>query len=118
MELALNLTFVGMTVVFMSLLLLSLIIGLFSKILNFTKRDQGNGGNSDESSKLEIEDETTEAANAPHRAELLAVITAAVMAAMKDKPGCEIRVKSFRRITQTTPIWNLAGRAEHIAGKL
>jgi hypothetical protein len=50
--------------------------------------------------------------------ELVAVITAAVMAAMGDESKCGLIIKSIKRTGQTTPLWNRAGRFEHISGKL
>lgn len=50
--------------------------------------------------------------------ELIAVLTAAVMASMGNDPECKLKVKSFRRIPQTAPIWNTVGRSEYISGKL
>ena len=50
--------------------------------------------------------------------ELIAVLTAAVMASLQTQPHCELRVTSFRRIGQTAPVWNTAGRSEYIASKL
>lgn len=50
--------------------------------------------------------------------ELIAVITAAVLAASKSHPGIKLKVRSFRRIPQTSPVWNLAGRHEQISGIL
>lgn len=48
---------------------------------------------------------------------LIAVLTAAVMA-MQSDPDVKIRVTSFRRIPQSSPIWNTIGRRERIEGKL
>ena len=49
--------------------------------------------------------------------EVLAVITAAV-ASMEVRPGHKLVVKSMRRMPQTSPVWNKAGRREQISNKL
>ena len=50
--------------------------------------------------------------------ELVAVLTAAVMASMKGQHVYNFRIKSFKRLPQNTPIWNRAGRMEYISNKL
>ena len=49
---------------------------------------------------------------------LIAILTAAVMASMQNNPDIKIRVTSFRRINQSSPIWNTTGRRERIENKL
>lgn len=50
--------------------------------------------------------------------ELIAVLTAAVSACMKPGVQSKIRVKSFRRIENNAPIWNLVGRFDRIRNKI
>jgi len=49
--------------------------------------------------------------------EVVAVITAAVMAYMQGN-GTGLRVRSIKRIGQTAPVWNAAGRNEYIMTRL
>ncbi len=49
---------------------------------------------------------------------LVAILTAAVMASMQSTPDIKIRVASFRRVPQSSPIWNTVGRRERIENKL
>lgn len=49
---------------------------------------------------------------------LIAVLTAAVMASMQNSPDIKIRVTSFRRIPQSSPVWNTVGRRERMENKL
>lgn len=49
---------------------------------------------------------------------LVAVLTAAVLASMGIEPEYKIRVKSFRRIPQSSPIWNIAGRTDNVTDGL
>jgi len=50
--------------------------------------------------------------------EMVAVITAAVMASIQSNNNSGLRVKSIKRIGHTTPIWNVAGRNEYILTRL
>jgi hypothetical protein len=54
---------------------------------------------------------------ANHANELIAVLAAAVAAAQDDS-GTPFRVVSFKKSSQTAPVWNLMGRQEYISGKL
>lgn len=49
---------------------------------------------------------------------LIAILTAAVVASMGNNPDIKIRVTSFRRINQSSPIWNTIGRRERMENKL
>lgn len=118
LSLSANVIFVGMVVVFVSLILLTYIIVLSNKILNAVKGvSGGNKKTADNVSTGEIRRSSSPDGDVPAE-ELVAVITAAIMASVDTHPGYNIRLKSFRRIPQTAPAWNLAGRNEYIAGKL
>ena len=116
-----NVVFVGITVVFLALIILSLIIyasGKFFSAKNNTRNVKEIDNN--EASVLEIDED--EKIDAPYNNlsndELVAVLTAAIQASMRSRPECNIRVKSFRRIPQSSPVWNVTGRNEQLAGKL
>lgn len=49
--------------------------------------------------------------------EILAAITAAI-ASMGTRPGCKLIVKNFKRVGQTSPVWNTTGRVDYIRQKL
>lgn len=49
--------------------------------------------------------------------ELIAVLTAAVMS-MQSNSNIKLRVTSFRRIPQSSPVWNTTGRIERLEDKL
>ncbi|MCX7843174.1 MAG: sodium pump decarboxylase subunit gamma [Clostridia bacterium] len=49
--------------------------------------------------------------------EVLAVISAA-LANMDSREGHRLVVRSFRRIPQTAPVWNIAGRLDRIQKKM
>lgn len=49
--------------------------------------------------------------------EVLAVITAAI-ASMSTKPGHKLVVRSMRRVSQNSPVWNSAGRVERLRRNL
>lgn len=124
MELAINLTFVGITVVFVSLILLAIAITILSKVISL-----GDRSKSTDTQKMPVEIESPRVvvneANQSSQGDmsddtLIAVLTAAVMASIKNSssPDCKIRVKSFRRIPNTSPSWNVAGRNDYISQKL
>lgn len=60
----------------------------------------------------------TEDPNDMPEEELVAVLTAAVLAAMRPAPDCKLKITSFRRIPQISPIWNAFGRSEYLSNKL
>ncbi|NMB34298.1 MAG: OadG family protein [Clostridium sp.] len=107
----LSMTFVGVTVVFASLALLCVIIYLFPL---FTPKKNKTSSNEVLPEQKDNEPEK----NVSSDDSLVAVLTAAVLASMKKRPDVEIRVTSFKRIQQTSPIWNGVGREEYIFDKL
>lgn len=122
MGLALNVTFVGLTVVFLALIALCLVIYLFSKAFAvqktvYAKNSQDVGG---DKVCLEAEDNTVSSSNENFSSdeELIAVLTAAVQASMGYRSESNIIVKSFRRIPQNSPVWNFNSRMEQLAAKL
>ncbi len=120
LSLSANVIFVGMVVVFVSLILLTYIIVLSNKILNAVKGASGENNKTAGNISQEMGEyrrSSSSYSDAPAE-ELVAAITAAIMASVDTHPGYNIRLKSFRRIPQTAPVWNVAGRNEYIAGKL
>ena len=49
--------------------------------------------------------------------ELLAVLTAAV-ATIHITPGTKLVVRDFRRVDQSSPVWNTSGRVERLRRNL
>jgi hypothetical protein len=49
--------------------------------------------------------------------EILAVIAAAI-ASMETRPGYKLVVRSMRHTSQSSPVWNRAGRLERISKNL
>lgn len=121
LPLAINVIFVGITVVFMSLILLTFIISASTKILDAVRGSSaGKKKLTDDVSiqKIsEVEVSNSSDSDLPTD-ELVAVITAAIMSSINASPDYNIRIKSFRRIPQSAPVWNVAGRNEYITGKL
>jgi sodium pump decarboxylase gamma subunit len=112
------LTLVGITVVFVSLILLSFAIVIISKLVaagNILKSTDTEKRNEEDNVTKRVKTKVIESTDDD---KLVAVLTAAIMASMGNKPDCKIRVKSFRRIPQTSPAWNLAGRYDYISEKL
>lgn len=118
LSLAINVIFVGVTVVFLSLIFLTLIISMSTRILDAVRGSSGGKKKqTDDASALEI-DEVEASDSSASTDELIAVITAAIMSSINASPDYNIRIKFFRRIPQSAPVWNVAGRNEYIAGKL
>ena len=119
---ALNVTFVGLFVVFLWLIILSVIIFVFSKSISARRAntEAAPKNTAAGASVLKISEDYKKDAPAEDISgdELITVLTAAVLASMKPGAESNIRVKSFRRIPQGSPAWNVTGRLEHIAGKL
>ncbi len=112
---------VGMFVVFCALVIIIVGISIYSRIV------RGSGTKKDHvkmspSSKNNNSGSPTIVSPAPTikegtDTELIAVITAAIMAGM-ERPNTNLVVKSIKRVGHTTPIWNVAGRNEYILSKL
>ena len=121
MQLALNVTFVGMFVVFLSLIILSIIIEYTGKVFSAkNSKNDVNPGNSKitRGNPADLKNEANEIAdNVSGNDKIVAVITAAIAAYLGSGSENNIRVRSIRRVPQSTPVWNVAGRMEHIAGK-
>ncbi|ABN52522.1 MAG TPA: hypothetical protein DEF39_13175 [Hungateiclostridium thermocellum] len=105
--------------VLVSLAVLVVIIALFAYINN-KKSNSSASDNSQSSADLTtVSDKTVNpTGNLSDDDALVAVLTAAVLASMGNRPDIKIRVTSFRRTNETSPIWNTVGRKEYISGKL
>lgn len=59
-----------------------------------------------------------EAAKELPEEELVAVIAASIQAYGARDPHCSLRVKSYRRVPTTSPLWNTVSRKEYLSNKL
>lgn len=108
----------GLIIFFIILILLSLTIWLYTKSLH-NKKAKKIPDDSVQPEMSGFRQSVRNASDMPLSAEeLIAVLTAAVQAYAGSNPDCRIRVKSFRRIPQNTPAWNMAGRKEYLSNKL
>jgi len=78
---------------------------------NKTKSDNSNSSIIENKTKIQSLNEDL------NDESLIAVLTAAVMA-MQSNPDIKLQVTSFRRIPQSSPVWNTTGRREYIENKL
>lgn len=110
---------VGMVVVFIVLILIIFCIWLYSKLLNrgTGKKDDGIKQDRAEPQENVSLPQSNPIVSANDDNEIIAVITAAVMACMQAS-GSGLLVRSIRRIGHTTPIWNIAGRNEQILSRI
>jgi hypothetical protein len=90
----------------------------FFPLLNYKREKTSNTTEefSDESSYLEIEEDDFHDDSSDDS--LIAVLTAAVMTYTRNSPDVKIKITSFKRIPQTSPVWNTTGRSEYISNKL
>ncbi len=120
MERTLMVALVGMVVVFIVLVLIILCIKLYSGIVRgggkkrSTKGAAVNDTNPEPQETLPVSEISSAVTD---DTEIIAVITAAIMACMQGS-GTGLRVRSIRRIGHTTPIWNVTGRNEQVLSKI
>jgi hypothetical protein len=105
---------------------LSYCITLFVKILGLKKNraeSTDSVNNQTPISEADIDNETgasdIESAHSEFSdQELVAVITAAIMASGRTRPESKIRITSYRRVPLNSPAWNAAGRAGILSSRL
>ena len=99
---------VGMVVVFVALALIILCIKLYSAAVIKVQAGKKSNQQNETEEAVALETPVDYAVSATHDdSELIAVITAAIVASMQGS-GSGILVKSIRRIGHTTSIWNVA----------
>ncbi|NSW89776.1 MAG: OadG family protein [Firmicutes bacterium] len=128
MELALTVTFVGLFVVFTALIILAFMIFFTSKVFALKISNNRIVANNSKAQDIlhptNIKKDTVAAEkdNAvvveKDESELIAVLTAAVMASMKQAPDFKVKIKSFKRICNDSPAWSSAGLAEQISSRI
>lgn len=117
LKFAFTITLIGTAIVFASLIALCILMYFFPLLNYRRKKTSITEDNSDKSSYLEIEEDDLPDDNLSDDS-LIAVLTAAVMASMRNSPDIKIKITSFKRIPQTSPVWNTTGRNEYISKKL
>ena len=94
-------TFLGMGITFLALILLQFIITLLAKFIAVPEHKSTPVQNDPESNVSASREDTSEE-------ELIAVISAAVAMKMQ-RSTSEIVLRNIRRIEEPTPLWNRAG---------
>lgn len=121
-------SFTGILVVFIVLMLLIAVIGLFSLIAGTRRRGGGTGSGEDEDDAVYAEHagDTTDtdegigpadSDNEPDSpsTEEMAAIMAAVTICME---GSGFRLRAIRRTSMLSPAWNVSGRREYLGTRL
>lgn len=106
-------------VVFLAIMLLSFIIVLLSKMTSSRSKDSSgsvNGNQGQDSSETIGHIGFIRNVDTQNDSELIAVLTAAVNAFTSGSPDSKFIVRSYRRIQQSSPIWNTISRKEQILG--
>lgn len=125
LQISVNVTFVGVVVVFSVLALLIIIIGIFARILRRPSKPDdadGNGIAQADADYVTKDDDADPAdavlqldtGNEPGN-ELMAAIMAAISVVMGQ---AGFRLRSIRRTGRKTPAWNLSGRDEYLSTRL
>ncbi|NLD49373.1 MAG: OadG family protein [Clostridiaceae bacterium] len=116
------LTLVGIFVVFISLIVLAFAISILSQVISFGNRTKSRNDSEKSSENVTLAETScaleSDSNNDCSDDTLVAVLTAAVLASMGNRPGCKIRVNSFRRIPQSSHVWNSVSRVEYLSEKL
>lgn len=102
--------------IIVGMLVLSVVIFVYFFVSSKNKAKSSNlnlTSNTVEQDKLKTQEDSEDLSDDS----LIAVLTAAVMA-MQSNTDIKIRVTSFRRIPQSSPVWNTIGRRERIEHKL
>jgi sodium pump decarboxylase gamma subunit len=116
MPLAINITIVGLAVVFLALVILSIIISLFSRAM-YKVQKLGDGKNKGDGGISEYCAAVDEKAEGKIDGEVVAAIMAAIYA-MGKTMGTHLKVSSIKRLGKTAPAWNNAGKMERMENKL
>ena len=120
-----NVVLVGLVIVFVALLLLSFIISLFSYIFKErSNKEEKKDPEKESLTKATVKDDAKagEMINkevSQDEEELIAVLTAAIMASYGKETSCKLKVTSFKRVSQaSSPAWNAAGRRDSLDSSL
>ncbi|RKD33939.1 hypothetical protein BET03_08055 [Thermohalobacter berrensis] len=116
MSQALIITVMSMGIVFLALLAISYIISGFEKV--FYKRDNKTVVKKDSQNKKVTKNMDNEKDKTDEDEEELIAVIAAAIAANLSKSIKDIKIRSIRRVPQSTSIWAKAGREEQIYNKL
>lgn len=124
---SLKVTVLGMGTVLVALIALIYVIELLNKVLNAgQQKNKENTGLTekdinqvDSTSKDGSETTANDGIQGEEldEEELIAVITAAIAASL-NRSTHDIIVRSVRRIPYNSPVWNIAGRNQQLAGRL
>lgn len=110
-------TIIGMGTVFSVLILLWLVLELMKKIFDkVEKQEQTTATNSQQEQTFDFMEER-EKSEEINDEELIAVLTAAVAASL-NQSTYNLKVTSFRRVNNVSPIWNTVGRQEQLETRL
>ena len=118
----LNVSLIGMTITIASLICLSLLIVLMSKMIVIVtnkfsgRKDASAAPGSDSSPRTDAPLEAGKSDSIS--ASGLIAIFAAAIAQSTGAEASSFRVVTYRKTGQNAPVWNISGRSEYLAGKL
>lgn len=108
----LSVVMLGMVMVFAVLILLWGIILLFKIIFSFSKKLEKSETVTEKPEQIELKQSKID-----NDDELIAVITAAI-AASSNNSTYNLKIKSYKKVSNSSPVWNQMGRKEQILNKL
>lgn len=107
---------VGLSIVFSVLLILMLVLKIFEKIFYKEKKTVQPEENKAEKITPVPEQPVSQVAEKEDEEELIAVLTAAIAASLNTSTY-NLKIKSYRRISDNTSAWNKAGVKETIESR-
>lgn len=108
-------TALGLTIVFSVLIILMIILFLF-KVIFYKDPSKKKAPKAAETAVESVKAMPKEEAKAVDEEELIAVLTAAVAASLNTSTY-NLKIKSYRRIDNKKPAWNMAGIRETIGNR-
>ena len=108
-------TALGLTIVFSVLVILMIILFLF-KVIFYKDPSKKKAPKAEETAVESVKAMPGEEAKAVDEEELIAVLTAAVAASLNTSTY-NLKIKSYRRIDNKKPAWNMAGIRETIGNR-
>ena len=114
---ALIVTVFSMLIVFVALYIISLILSGFKNVFQENKDKNKKKGNINLEQKKNTNEIEKVENNTEEETEIVAVITTALAQSLSVSPA-DIKIKAINRISQTAPIWAVAGRQKQVSNKL
>ncbi len=111
-----NVVIVGFVLVLAALLLLAFLVSLLPKIIGLGQKKEKKVQTGEVAPATEAE--VTILEETEDEEELVAVLTAAIMAYYGNETKCNLKVTSFKRVDNASSTWSNAGRRDNLDASL